>query len=147
MKLKDTSVEKADPLLREALQNAEGDEVIRTIMLLDSEGDTTESRGAESDAETETETEELHPSQFSTREEYRRNLIEQQKQKTTKRTRSTMQALLELSLRPVGGAISRAVVVEGSTRQIAAALDLPGVRHAILDRSIQLVEPDKRRRK
>lgn len=137
MKLDKRHTEKIDPLLRDALRRAEEKEILRTVMVL----------GPESkDAEKGLREQELDPSQFPSRVEYRQALIKHRQAKLADDIGDTLQALRDLSLTPRGGTISRAVVVEGSARQILASLDLPGVRHASLDRPIQLVEPRRRRR-
>jgi hypothetical protein len=128
LRLSKAQRDKSDTALRKALQNAEGDEVLRSLMVL---GEDDTSSEAESDIQYDKG--ELDPSQFFSRVEYRSALIEKQQEKTTRHIGPTMQALYDLSLRPVGGTISKAVAVEGPARQIAAALKLPGVRHAILD--------------
>lgn len=137
MKLKKGHIEKTDPLLRDALRQAEGDEVLRAVMLLGPEsGDDEKGRVGQK----------LDPSQFPSRADYRRALIEQRQSRLADDIGQTLQALQGLSLAPRGGEISRVVVVEGSARQILVSLDLPGIQHASLDRPIELVEPRRRGR-
>jgi len=132
VKLEKGHIDKADPLLQDALGQAEEDEVFRVVMLLGSEGRDEEKRliGQEPD-----------PSQFPSRTAYRRVLIEQRQDQLADDIGQTLEALQGLSLAPRGGKISRVVVVEGRAQQIVTALDLPGVQHASLDRPIELVEP------
>lgn len=132
MKLDDIHTEKIDPLLRDALNQAQEDKVLLVAMVLDSESN---------DVENGDKSQKLDPSQFGSREVYRKALIDQRQTKISSDTGNTRRALTELSLKVRGGAISRIVVVEGTARQILAALELPGVRHASLDRPIELERP------
>lgn len=132
MKINKRIAKKADPLLLEALAEAEGDEVLRAVVLLDDGTDV----GSEVSAG-----EQLEPSQFPSRFEFRRKLIEQRQAHLESEIGETLEKLSELSLSPKGGKIGRSVVVEGPARQIAASLELPSVSHASLDRRIQLIGP------
>lgn len=119
---------KADPELREALKNAEGEEVLSAILLL---GPDQEERC--------TNTEELSPSQFPSRTDWRKALIAQRQQQMEQEIGGTIQALRDLGLEPHGGTITRAVVVQKEAQQVVKALELPGVRHASLDQPIDLI--------
>lgn len=128
MKLSKIHLAKTDPLLRDALENANGDEILRCLMLL---------RGQEA----EVVSQELEPSQFRSRQAYREALIAQRQELLARQTSHTRKALQALSLKPRGGDISMIIVVEGTPCQIWAALALPGIGHATLDRVIELSKP------
>lgn len=135
MKLRKGHVNKIDPLLQDALRQAEGNEILRAVMLL----------GPESgDAEKVWVSRELDPSQFPSRKAYRQALIEQRQSQLADDIGQTLEALQDLALAPRGGKVSRVVVVEGQAHQILTALDLPGVQHASLDQPIELIEPRRR---
>lgn len=128
MKLCETYLAKTDPLLRDALENANGDEILRCLMLLGGQ-------------EAPVASQELDPSQFPSRQAYREALIAQRQELLAHQTSHTRKALQALSLKPRGGDISMIVVVEGTACKIWAALALPGIRHATLDRVIRLSKP------
>lgn len=119
MKLSETHLAKIDFLLRDALENADGNEILRCVMLLGTE-----------EAEHQVVDQDLDPSQFSSRQAYRQALITQRQEVLARQLGQTLQILQALSLVPRGGQISPTVVVEGSAGQIWAALALPDVRHA-----------------
>ncbi len=135
MKLDEKCVVKIDPLLQEALIDAEGDQLIRAVMVLGPENEEIERKYLG---------QKIEQAQFSSRESYRQALIERRKRQLEASIGNTLQALQELSLAPRGGKITRTVVIEGQARQILEALHLPGVRHAILDQPIRLIEPRRR---
>jgi predicted unusual protein kinase regulating ubiquinone biosynthesis (AarF/ABC1/UbiB family) len=137
MKIEEKQIEKADPLLQEALKRANGDEILRAIMLL----------GPESDSEQNHTEEEPDPEQFPNRAAYRQALINNQQSQISRQLSDIIQDLQARSLTLFGGTISPTVVVEGAAREILRSLDLPGVRHASLDRVIQLHEPSRAKRK
>lgn len=128
MKLSETYLAKTDLLLHDALENANGDEILRCLMLLGGQDASVASQ-------------ELDLSQFPSRQAYREALIAQRQELLARQTSHTRKALQALSLKPRGGDISMIVVVEGTACQIFAALALPGIRHATLDRVIQLSKP------
>jgi hypothetical protein len=132
VKLSKTHLEKIDPKLQEVLEKAKGDEIVTCLMLLGPELEDAKQRSA---------SEELNPAQFPSRKAYREKAISQRKDELAHNIGITLQKLRDLSLNPRGGNISPTVVVEGMARQILAALELPGVRHASLDRPIELIRP------
>ncbi len=129
MELGTKKAAKIDPLLREKLQSVGGDENIRVLMVL---GEDERSSRIE---------QQLRPSQFASRTAWREALIEQRRSQVADEIGNTLEDLRKLSLQPQGGTLGRTVVVEGSARDIATSLELPGVRHASLDRPIELA-PD-----
>ena len=135
MKLEEKQIEKADPLLQEALKKAKGDEIIRTIMLL----------GGEAEAGDRSAGQEPDPEQFADRASYRRALIENRERQISHQLGDVMRELRGRALKLTGGTISPTVVVEGAAREILRSLDLPGVRHASLDRAIKLDRPSRGR--
>ena len=126
MKLADRHVAKTDPRLEDTLKHAQEDENIRAIVVL------------EPVRPANRVDKKLHPSQFSSRQAWRQALIEQRENQLAGEIGGTLEELEKLSLKPRGGKIGRAVVVEGPARDIAASLDLPGVIHASLDHPIDL---------
>ncbi|MGB0384424.1 MAG: hypothetical protein ACPGWR_06325 [Ardenticatenaceae bacterium] len=130
MKLSETYLAKTDPLLRDALQNADRNEILGCLMLL-----------GPKEGEAKVIEQELEPSQFPSRLAYRKALIAQRQEFLKEQIGDTLKALQALSLKPRGGEISMTVVVEGTARQLWAALALPTVRHATLDRVIRLSKP------
>jgi hypothetical protein len=136
MKVEKRLLQKADPRLREALASAEGREVIRAVVRLGAPGQ--EENGAAS-------SEGLDPGAFESRQAYRKAQLARRQEEVSRDIGDTVRALDELSLAPRGGKMGRTVVVEGPAHQVAAALGLPGVLHASLDRPMKLVEPRRRR--
>ncbi len=128
MELSANKAAKIDPLLREKLQGARGDETIRVVMVL---GEDEHSSRIDR---------QLHPSQFPSRTAWREALIKQRGSQLEDEIGDTLESLRRLSLQPRGGTIGRTVVVEGPVRDIVSSLELPGVRHASLDRPIMLTE-------
>lgn len=135
MKLSNKYLEKIDPKLQATLENAVGDEILTCLLLLGPELEDTKRSLA---------SKELDPAQFPSRKAYREKLISQRKDELAQNIGVTLQELQALSLKPRGGNISPTVVVEGTARQILSALELPGVRHASLDQSIELIKPTNR---
>jgi hypothetical protein len=129
MEINAINASKIDPLLREKLQSARGNETIRVIMILGNDAEHSSSRYRMPS-----------PSQFSSRTAWRNALIERRRGQLADDIGSTLQRLRQLSLRPQGGTLGHTVVVEGPIRSIAKSLELPGVRHASLDRPIELAE-------
>ncbi len=130
MKLGKAHIAKIDGLLRIALKEAEGNEVIRAVMVLGPLG-------------REPRHEEAPPEllQLSSRTAYRQALIEDRQVKIGHAIGETRRQLADLKLSPRGGKVGHTIVVEGPAAQILASLELPGVRHASLDRRIGLVAP------
>lgn len=132
MKLLGRQAAKIDPLLRKALTNARGDEVLRALMVLGSESPDHTMGGKKQTP---------RPSAFPTRGAYRMAMIEQRQGDIERTIGETRRALAALDLRPRGGRTGHTVVIEGPAQQILKSLTLPGVRHASLDQQIQLVRP------
>jgi hypothetical protein len=124
MELSKTQRAKANPALQEQLRRSNASEVIRAIMRLDDDASRSSS-------------ESLHPSQFLSRVDYRRALINQKKAGFSDRT-DTLEKLERLSLQPKGGKLLNTVVVEGKARDILRSLLLPEVASAFLDEEIRL---------
>lgn len=130
MKLNESQIAKIDPLLEEVLMRAKGDEVIRAIMSL----------GDENQLNSNASNPPLKPQQFISSEAYRQALIDQRKSQLTEVLGATIQGLQQLSLKILGGGLSRVVVVEGSADAILRSLALSGVNHISLDQLIALPE-------
>lgn len=130
MKLGKSHIAKIDDLLCNALKEAEGNEVIRAVMVL-----------GPLDSEPGREEAPPEPLQYSTRTAYRQALIEDRRVKIGQAIGETRQKLAQLNLNPRGGKVGYTVVVEGPAAQILASLELSGVRHASLDQRISLVAP------
>ncbi|WP_373528343.1 NACHT domain-containing NTPase [Nostoc sp.] len=130
MKLNESQIAKIDPLLQEVLMRAKGNEVIRAIMSL---GDENQIRLSASNSS-------VKPQQFTSSEAYRQALIDQRKSQLAEVLGNTIEELQQLSLKPVGGGLSRVVVVEGSADAILRSLALSGVNHVTLDQLIALPE-------
>ncbi|MGI8502541.1 MAG: NACHT domain-containing protein, partial [Hassallia sp.] len=135
MNLNESQIAKIDPLLEEVLTHARGNEEIRAIITL----------GAENQIKKDASNPPLDPNEFSSYEAYRQALIERRKNQLAEVVGDTVQALQNLSLKPIGGTLSRVVVVEGSANAILRSLELPGVNHVSLDQLIALPEiaPDE----
>jgi hypothetical protein len=138
MKLDEKQIEKTDSLLCKALKDAEGDELLRVVMVLESE---------RSGSEEGSKMEKLDASGYPSQTVYREALIEKRQKEIAQKTGETRKELEKLSLVVRGGKISRTCVVEGSARQILASLELPGIRHASLDQPIELIEPRRGKEK
>ena len=135
MNLKEDQITKIDPLLEEFLMNASGDEKIRVIMTL---GDENQLRNSQTLPI-------LEPANFPSPTAYRQALIERRKNQLSQVIGDTIQELQNLSLKPVGGTMSRVVVVEGSATDILRSLELSGVNNVSLDQLVGLTEvaPDE----
>ncbi|MDB9436568.1 NACHT domain-containing protein [Dolichospermum lemmermannii CS-548] len=135
MNLKEDQISKIDPLLEEALMNARGDEKMRVIMTLGDENQLRNSQALPM----------LEPGNFSSSIAYRQALIERRKNQLSQVIGDTIQELQNLSLKPVGGTMSRVVVVEGSAIDILNSLELSGVNNVSLDQLVGLPEvaPDE----
>ncbi len=135
MNLKEDQISKIDPFLEEALMNARGDEKLRVIMTL---GDENQLRSHQNVAN-------LKPADFPSPTAYRLALIERQKNQLSEVIGDTIQELQNLSLKPIGGTMSRVLVVEGSATDILSSLELSGVNHVSLDLLVGLPEvaPDE----
>jgi hypothetical protein len=135
MDLNESQIAKIDPLLEEVLIHARGNEEIRAIITL----------GAENQIKKDASNPPLDPNEFPSYEAYRQALIDRRKNQLAEAVGDTVQALQNLSLKPIGGTLSRVVVVEGSANAILSCLDLPGVNHVSLDQLIALPEvaPDE----
>ncbi len=134
MKLGKAHIAKIEDLLCNALKEAEGNEVIRAVMVLGPLG--REPRHEEAPPEV---------LKFSSRTAYRQALIEDRQVKIGQAIGETWRQLADLKLNPRGGKVGRTVVVEGPAQKILASLELPGVQHASLDRCIGLVAPRGRK--
>ncbi len=126
MQAADTALSKADARLKDFLRRARGDEQVRAIITL----------GEESVPEEV-------PEQISMGEYgvQRRAIADRRRQVIQELVAPVMQQLNELSLQPLGGTYSPVVVVMGTADQVRQALELHGVRHATLDRRIDLIAP------
>ncbi|MBD2603113.1 NACHT domain-containing protein [Scytonema hofmannii FACHB-248] len=135
MDLNESQIAKIDPLLEEVLTYARGNEEIRAIITL----------GADNQIKKDASNPPLDPNEFPSYQAYRQALIERRKNQLAEAVGDTVQALQNLSLKPIGGTLSRVVVVEGSANAILSSLDLPGVNHVSLDQLIALPEiaPDE----
>jgi hypothetical protein len=135
MNLKEDQISKIDPLLEEALMNARGDEQMRVIMTLGDENQLRNSQALPI----------LEPANFPSPIAYRQALIERRKSQLSQVIGDTIQDLQNLSLKPVGGTMSRVVVVEGSATAILNSLELSGVNNVSLDQLVGLPEiaPDE----
>ncbi|MFN9401583.1 MAG: NACHT domain-containing protein [Dolichospermum sp.] len=135
MNLKEDQISKIDPLLEEFLMNARGDEKIRVIMTLGDENQLRNNQALPM----------LEPGNFPSPIAYRQALIERRKNQLSEVIGNTIQELRNLSLKPLGGTMSRVVVVEGSATDILNSLELSGVNNVSLDQLVGLPEvaPDE----
>jgi hypothetical protein len=81
------------------------------------------------------------PGNFSSREDYRRALIQRRERHLAAAIGDTVRALTALGVQVIGGNIMRTVVADGTARQVAAALSVPGVERAALDRPLEMIRP------
>lgn len=130
MKIRSDLQEKTDEGLRAALQAAEEHEVLRTLMLLETDDD-------------EEAPLEPHPQDYPSRQAYRAALISQKADQAQMRQRTIREALVARSLELRGGAFGNALIVEGTARDIVASLELPGVKHASLDAIFEPPSPEE----
>jgi hypothetical protein len=126
MRVEEQIAHKVDPELWRALTEATGDEILRTVMVLGN------------GANLATETPSIDPSSFANRMDYQRALRSQQQERVSGAVRPVQKQLEQLDLKTHGGEFSRSVVVEGTAQKILASLQLPGVQHASLDRTLTL---------
>ena len=126
MNLAENQINKIDPLLKEFLINAKGDEKIRVIMALGDKNQLSNSQVLPT----------LEHGNFSSPTAYRQALIELRKNQLSESIGKTIQELQNLSLNPLGGIMNSVVVVEGSATDISKAMELPGVNSALLDQEV-----------
>jgi energy-coupling factor transporter ATP-binding protein EcfA2 len=126
MQLTDRHIAKIDPLLQEALMQATGDELMRAIAVLNTDNVAIAAT--------------LDPAAYSSRLIYREALIAQRQTQLQAALGETMRSLQDLDLKTDGGSISPILVVEGTAKQVLAALELAGVRHISLEQLISLPE-------
>lgn len=79
----------------------------------------------------------VKPENFSSREEYRKALISQQRERVSSEIKNTLKELDKLSIPYTGGQASNNVIVSGNITQIEQALSLPGVIFGSLDQQIK----------
>lgn len=126
MKLSRTQIEKADDVLKDALERARPDETLTTVLVLEA-ADAGESSAS------------LDPASFVSMADYRRALIAQHDGPKANRHAATFDALCDLSLDVRGDRDGPVVVVSGPARQISKALELPDVQSAQLNRTLKLL--------
>ena len=126
MNLKEDQISKIDPLLEEFLMNARGDEKMRVIMTLGDENQLRNNQALPM----------LEPANFPSPTAYRQALIERRKNQLSEVIGNTIQELRNLSLKPLGGTMSRVVFVEGSATDILNSLELSGVNNVSLDQLV-----------
>jgi hypothetical protein len=118
---------KIDPLLREVLTNAGKDEQLQVIIIL------------QEDNLEASSTNQILPSEFPSRTEYRKALIEHTKQQLAITVEQTVTALQNLSIDiQWQGETSGALVAKGLKSQIVEAVNLPGVKSIIADRIVKI---------
>lgn len=124
---------KADEPLREALQQAEPKATIQAVVVLEPDAGQT-----------------AHRPDARMSMDARESLIKGRLAELAELLGPTLQALRDLGLEVHGGRHGRTAVVKGKARDLLASLDLPAVRHVLLDRPIDLgdtAELPKRPRK
>lgn len=133
MKLSGKYLEKADDSLREALEQAAEDESMRVILTLDEDkcGSVQSIKNG------------LSPSDFESRTEFRKALVNRRKNLLAEQFAETRKKLRDARLELRGGEISRVIVVDGNARDIARSLSIPGVLRVTLDKKISIPAPTK----
>lgn len=126
MKLDPTSWNKANTDLQTFLETTDAEAPVRVVLILGKEDAPRMTPSA------------MRRSDFGSTSDYRRALIEKRRTEVRDLTADTVEHLRKLSLQVLGGEIGRAVVAEGSARQVARALKLDGVSGAMLDEPIGL---------
>jgi hypothetical protein len=129
MKLEEADLQKMDPLLAQTLSHAEGGEPVRAVLRLGSLQSANKNIASP-----------LSPKDFSSPRSYREHLIAQRQAEVKDTIGPTLDSLKNLDLMVRGGGILRTIVVEGAASQVLAALELPGVINASLDRALALDE-------
>jgi len=135
MKLNKRHIDKIDVLLEDALLNARGDELLKVVIVLDSQRANRETLSQQLSQQPK-------PSEFPNRTAWRKALIAQQQTQLAKAIGDQIEGLKDLSLTTHGGITTNIVVVEGAARQILRALELPGVSHASLNQPLVILFPD-----
>jgi hypothetical protein len=131
MDLSKTDITKIDKQLQDRLRQSRGDEVLRVAIIL----------VPDPRFEKNLNLPHLDPSQFPSRTDYRKALIEQQQIYLEANLANIIQELRKLSLNINGGMTSRVIIAEGTAQQILNSLELPEVYHASLDREIKIIPP------
>jgi len=135
MKLDKRHIDKIDVLLEDALLNARGDELLKVVIVLDSQRANRETLSQQLSQQPK-------PSEFPNRNAWREALIAQRQTQLAKAIGDQIQGLKDLSLTTRGGITTNILVVEGAARQILRALELPGVSHASLNQPLVRLLPD-----
>ncbi len=139
MHLETQHLEKIDKSLRKALSKASEKDPLRVILVLKPGADQSSGKAAETKVPA--------PSDFSSRQAYRKALIKQRRTQLEQDLGETRRSLEKQSLRLRGGKLGHIVVADGQAQQIVRSLEMPGVESAQLDREIQIPPPRKRRKK
>lgn len=129
MKLSSLIESKLDAPLRRTLIEASDDEPVAAVLFLEPAGSSPAGRPP-------------HPSEFSSRAEYRQALIDRRRREIGAAHGAIRRSLEELQLHPHGGDLTHAVAVQGKARQLVAAMESPSIQRAILDREISRPIPE-----
>jgi len=125
MILTDKHLTKINIPLRDALIQAAEDDQLTVIAVLSTNGMAPVT--------------ELNPAAFSSRVDYREALIAQRRSQLQLAIGLTIQSVQDLGLKTSGGSIAPVLVMEGSAKQILAAIELSGVQHVSLDATLALM--------
>jgi hypothetical protein len=135
MKLAEAALSKADPVLRRALVNAADTDVLRALVTFYENGNHQDARPSD---------ERPVRSNFESDSEFRKALLDWNDNEFHRRHQKAVETLTKLKLNPVELPATGTVIVEGSAKNIANALRIPGVQRLILDRPIEIERPPRR---
>jgi hypothetical protein len=122
---KPPDLDKCDPSLRDALQNAQEGDSLCVVLLLDTGPEPPEP--------------DLPLEDFPSRQAWQQAISRIARERILKAVGTTLEGLRSLGLDPQGWELGQ-VVVRSSPGVIAAALDLPGVKFAVLDWKLGLLD-------
>jgi hypothetical protein len=128
MNLTNQQQAKIDPLLREVLTNAEEDEQLQVIIVLQEDNLVAPSIN------------QILPAEFPSRVEYCKALIEHRKQQLAITVKQTVTALQNLSIDiQWQGETNKALVAKGLKSQIIESLNLAGVKSVFLNQIVKII--------
>ena len=129
MNLTPSQQAKVDPRLQEILTNADKNDYLHVIMILKEDESNTQHSN------------QILPTEFSSRAEYRKALIKHRKQQLARGTiEQTITDLQELSLDiQFQSETTKVLVVEGTVAQILESLNLAGVESVFADRIVEII--------
>lgn len=134
MNITDVPNEKIDEALRSTLSAISGEDIVRAIVLVDTNL-SLNGKSIKSSPEESSES----PKEFSNRQEYRKWMISKQKESLKETMQPVLDQLHSLGLATFGGEMTPTFVVQGPAEALVKAFrHIESIKHASLDRAVDL---------